>query len=120
MAGTLPNVGEVTPNLNNDGHDGSLAAADTWLQGWLPHIMAGPDYRSGRLAIVITADEDDHNQGNTVLTTVVHPSQHSHVVRSALTHYSLTNVLAQVGHGPCIANGCTAPNFADAFGLMIG
>ena len=35
--------------------------------------MAGPDYRSGRLVIVVTGDEDNGSQGNKVLTVVIHP-----------------------------------------------
>lgn len=118
-AGTLPNIGEVVPNLNDDAHDGTLATADAWLKDWLAQIMTSPDYKSGHLAIVITADEDDHNQGNTVLTTVIHPSQHNSVVTTNLTDYSLTGLLTQVGHAPCIANGCHAASFAAAFGLTV-
>ena len=120
VAGTLPNVGEVTPNLNDDAHDGSLATADAWLKGWLTLVYASPDWASGQLALVITADEDDHSQGNTVLTTVIHPSQHGHIVTRALTHYSLTTLLTRVGHAACIANGCGAASLAAAFGLPIG
>lgn len=119
-AGTLPNVGEVTPNLNNDAHDGTLSTADGWLKSWLTLIYASPDWASGHLAVIITADEDDRHQGNLVLTTVIHPSQHGHVVTTRLTHYSLTTLLTQVGHASCIRSGCTAPSFANAFGLTIG
>ena len=117
--GALPNVGEVTPNLANDGHDGSLATADAWLQAWLTLLYAGPDWKSGHLAIIVTADEDANNQGNQVLTTVIHPSQTGHVVTSALTHYSLTQLLSEVGHSNCVGSGCVAPSFAAAFGFTV-
>jgi acid phosphatase len=65
------------------------------------------------------ADEDASNQGNTVLTTVIHPSQNAHVVTTPLTHYSMTTLLTNVGHSACIRNGCAAPDFAGAFGLKI-
>jgi acid phosphatase len=119
VKGVLPDVGELTPNLDHDAHDGSLAAADTWLKGWLRLVYASPDWRSGHLAVVVTADEDDHNQGNKVLTTVIHPSQNGRVVTSPLSHYSLTGLLARVGHTTCIRNGCTAPSFASAFHLTV-
>lgn len=87
-AGTLPQVGLVVPDLCDDGHDCPGATADAWLKLWLPALMSGPDYRQGRLAILITFDEDDYHQGNTVLTTVVSPySRHTSSGR-ALTHYS--------------------------------
>ena len=118
-AGTLPNVGEVTPNLNNDAHDGTLATADTWMKNWFTQIYASPDWKSGHLAVIVTADEDASNQGNTVLTTVIHPSQNAHVVTTPLTHYSMTTLLSEVGHSACMRNGCAAANFAGAFGLTI-
>ena len=90
VAGTLPNAGMAVPNICNDAHDCALGTADSWLRTWLPQIMAGPDYTSGRLAIVVTADEDDHSSGNKVLTVVMHNGTSPRVVSSALNHYSLT------------------------------
>ena len=58
-AGTLPNVGLITPNLMHDGHDGTLAQADAWLRDWMPVLMSGPDWRAGRLAIVVVFDEGE-------------------------------------------------------------
>ncbi len=117
--GTLPAVGEVTPNIVHDAHDGTLAAADTWLKGWLPGSTPVPDWKAGRLVVIVTADEDDYNQGNTVLTTVIHPSQHAHVVSTPLTHYSLSKLMSSVGHAACIRNACPAPMFAKAFALPL-
>src|SRR4051794_350555 len=117
LNGTLPNVGEVTPNLDNDAHDGSLLAADNWIKAWTEQIFASPDWKSGRLAIIITADEDDGSQGNKVLTTVVHPSQDHHVVSTALTHYSWTKAMSDIAKAPCLGASCQAPNAATAFGL---
>jgi phosphatidylinositol-3-phosphatase len=118
--GALPTVGMVTPNLQHDAHDGTLAAADSWLKNWLTLIYASPDWQAGRLAVVVTTDEDDGSQNNTVLTVVLHPSQAGQVVSNALNHYSLTGLLTQVAHAPCIRKGCRAANFAAAFGLPIG
>lgn len=115
--GALPVVGEVTPNLNNDAHDGSLATADNWLKAWLTLIYASPDWKSGRLAVIVTADEDANNQGNLVLTSVLHPSLSGKVVTTALNHYSLTRALTDLAGAPCIRNGCTAPSLLAAFGL---
>ena len=111
-----------TKNICNDAHDCSLATADTWLKGWLPKIMAGADFKSGNLAVVVTADEDDRNSGNKVLTTVLHPSlDGAHkVVSSPLTHYSLTAFYDDVIGAPRLRNAANAPPMADAFGLATG
>ena len=121
VAGTLPNVGLVVPNLDNDAHDGTLSTADTWLQRWLPQIIASPDFQSGRLAVVVTADEDNGTATNKVLTVVLHRSlDGAHkVVTTALNHYSWTRLQTQVSRAPCIRTGCTAPDMAAAFGLPL-
>lgn len=117
-AGKLPNAGMVIPNLCHDAHDCSLAAADRWFKSRMTAIMAGPDWKSGRLAVVLTADEDDRSSGNRVLTVVAHRSQHSHVVTTSLTHYSLTRLYSQVlGRTTYLRSAASAPNAGRAFGL---
>jgi phosphatidylinositol-3-phosphatase len=115
--GRLPNAGMVVPNLCHDAHDCSLSAADAWLRARLTRVWQGPDWRSGHLAVVVTADEDDHSQGNKVLTVVVHPSQHSRVVRRRLTHYSLTRLYDDVLGVRHLGRGVTARSMTRAFHL---
>jgi acid phosphatase len=117
--GRLPNVGMVVPNLDHDAHDGSLAVADAWFKKQMAKVLAGPDWRSGRLAVVLTADEDDHNQDNTVLTVVIHRSQQHRVVTTGLTHYSLTRLYDEIAGLPYLRNAATAPSMAEAFALPI-
>jgi acid phosphatase len=118
--GNLPNVGYVTPNLCNDAHDCSLGTADNWLKGWLDLIYTSPDFKSGHLAVIVTADEDDMTSVNLILTVVIHPSQRAHVVSTALTHYSWTRLMTDLTRAPCIRSGCTAANMATAFALPLG
>ncbi len=117
--GNLPNVGMVIPNLCNDAHDCPLSTADAWFQGWMTKIFAGPDWNSGHLAVILTADEDDKSAKNTVLTVAIHPSQSANVVTSPLTHYSLTRFLEDVSGSPYLVNARTAPSMTKAFGLPL-
>jgi phosphatidylinositol-3-phosphatase len=121
-AGTLPNAGYWIPDLCDDAHDCSLTTADNYLKSWMPQIMAGPDYTSGRLAIVITADEDDSNSGNVVLTAVIHRSlDGSHkVVTSALNHYSLLRMYDRVLGASLLRKASTASDMTAAFALPVG
>jgi acid phosphatase len=118
-AGRLPRVGMVVPNLRHDAHNGSLGTADAWFRTQMTKVFAGPDWRSGRLAVVLTADEDDRTQDNTVLTVVIHPSQQQHVVSTPLTHYSLTRLYEDVAGTSYLDNAATAPSLASAFGLPL-
>jgi Phosphoesterase family len=118
-AGALPRVGMVIPDLKHDAHDGTLKQADAWFRSIMSTVLAGPDWKSGHLAVVLTADEDDHAHGNRVLTVVVHPSQRHHVVRRALNHYSLTRLYDEVAHLPYLHHARTATSMARAFGLPV-
>jgi hypothetical protein len=61
---TTPNYSMITPNLCNDGHDaqcpdgstGGLTAANTWLQTWVPKILASPAFKKDGL-LMVTFDE---------------------------------------------------------------
>jgi hypothetical protein len=117
VAGALPNIGQVTPNLENDAHDGTLPTADAWIKQWMQLILASPDWKSGRLAVIITADEDDGSQGNTVLTVVIHPSQHHHVVDAELSHYSWTRLMTDLAGAHCLGEACSATDARAAFHL---
>jgi phosphatidylinositol-3-phosphatase len=117
--GTLPNAGLLIPSLCDDAHSCSLATADSWLRSRMAEVFAGPDWRAGRLAVVVTGDEDDHSQGNKVLTLVVHPSQHGNIVTSPLTHYSLSALFSQVTGTAPLREARAAPSMARAFHLPL-
>lgn len=118
-AGQLPDAGMVIPDMCNDAHDCGLSTADTWIRGLMSKVFAGPDWKSGRLAVVLTADEDDHNQDNKVLTVVIHPSQHHHVVGRRLDHFSLTRLYEDVLGVPHLSHAGAAASMSRAFGLPL-
>ncbi len=111
----LPDVGFLIPNLDHDAHDGSLATADSWLEQQLTPVLEGADFTSGKLVVVVTADEDDKHSGNVVLTSVLTPRISHRVVNTPLTHYSLTRFIDQVLGAPPLKNGATAPDLRVAF-----
>jgi acid phosphatase len=104
--GSLPTVGMITPNLDHDGHNGTLAQADAWLQGWISVLMSGPDWRTGRLAIVVVFDEGETTHGI------------SGVKMSApVNHYSLTRLLDQFIGAPPLRQASRAASVTSPFGL---
>ncbi|WP_139230064.1 alkaline phosphatase family protein [Nocardioides terrae] len=119
-AGSLPNVGFVIPDIVDDAHDGTLAQADAWISRQIGRLTAGPDWRAGRLAIVVTADEDDSRSGNKVLTVVATKDQPRRAVATPLDHYSLTGFLEDVLHVRHLRHARTAPSLAQAFGVKVG
>jgi acid phosphatase len=117
--GRLPAAGMVVPNLCNDAHDCSLTVADRWLKKKVGLAMSGPDFKKGRLAIVVTADEDDRSQGNTVLTILAHHSVRHVVTHARLTHFSLCRLYTQVLGVSPLRQAAHAPSMAHAFGLRL-
>ena len=116
-SGELPTIGMIVPNTCNDAHDCDLGRADDWIQRVVSHIRSGPDWESGRLALVVTADEDDHNQRNHVLTVVVHPALRHKVVERDLDHYSLARSLFDVAGVSPLGEASEAPSLLEEFGL---
>jgi acid phosphatase len=109
--GTLPTVGLITPNLVNDAHDGTLAQADAWLRLWMPVLMSGPDWRRGRLAIVVTFDEGD--PVNRVPFVLLAPGVSGAVLTQPADHYSLTRLIDEVIGAQPLRQAASAPSIAQ-------
>jgi acid phosphatase len=116
-AGTLPTFGLLIPDLCNDAHDCSLSTADKWLNGWLRPLLAGQDFRSGRLAIVVTFDEDHHDANNNILTAVLDRQLHGRKVTARLDHNSLSHSVSQLVGAPPLRDAAGASDLLGAFGL---
>jgi hypothetical protein len=115
--GRLPSVGLVVPNLCHDAHDCSLRTADTWLRQWVPLLQSGPDWRTGRLAVVITFDEVEGSGTGTLLTVVLAPQLSHKVVATRLDHYSWCRWMTDaVGAAP-LRSAAGATSLGRAFGL---
>jgi hypothetical protein len=117
VAGTLPTIGMVTPNLCHDAHNCSLAKADHWLKGWIKVIRHGADWTSGRLAVVVTFDENDGSKPNQVLTTVLSRSTHHVTSATRLSHYSWTRYAESLIGARLLGHARKAHSLGHAFGL---
>ena len=118
--GSLPTFSTVTPNLDNDMHDGSVQQADSWLAGWIPQIVASTDYQSGHLTIVIVWDEGsgDGDVPSTVAMIVMSPYVVPGTKSSTyFTHYSLLGAAEGVAGVPLVGGAVAANNLRTAFGF---
>jgi acid phosphatase len=118
-ANALPNAGMLVPNQANDAHNGTLATADNWLKARLPTVLASSDFKSGRLTVIVTFDEDDRNTtSNHVYTVVLNAAlagKHK-VVTTSLNHYSITGYYEHVLGVPLHRKA--KAGFNKAFGLL--
>jgi len=115
--GTLPNVGLITPNLIDDAHDGTLADADNFLRSWIPVLMSGPDWKAGRLAIVVVFDEGETTEQ--VPAVFIAPGLSGVVLRLALNHYSLTGMIDQVIGAAALRHAVVTPGVAGLLRLHL-
>jgi acid phosphatase len=115
-AGALPDIGLITPNLLHDGHDGTPAQADAWLKSWIPVLMSGPDWQSGRLAIVVVFDEGETTEQ--VPFVVMAPGLSDVKVSGSANHYALTRFIDEVIGAPPLRHASGAVNLAAALGAI--
>ncbi|MCU1588240.1 MAG: phosphoesterase [Frankiales bacterium] len=116
-AGRLPNVGMLVPDACDDAHDCSLSQADAYLRDVMHAVFAGPDWRAGRLAVVVTFDEDESHGSGLVLTAVIAPSLHAAKVSAALSHLAWCRWMTDLVRGPALREAARAPSLGKAFGL---
>jgi hypothetical protein len=109
----------VTPNVCHDMHDCSVATGDAWLKGFVPKVLASPQYRAGRTAVFVTWDEDDHSSANHVATLVLAPSvKRGMKAGAAFDHYSLLRTTEQLlGLKRFLGRAATATSMRTAFNL---
>ena len=107
----------LVPDVCHDAHDCPLAQADAWISDQLGMVLEGPDFRAGRLAVVITADEDDGSDNNRILTVVAHPGLEHAVVHERLSHYSMSRAYAEVAGVQPLRRAADATSLLQAFGL---
>jgi hypothetical protein len=120
--GVLPAYSYVSPDACHDMHgapgcSGDLVAAgDRWLQSWLPKIMAGPDYRAGRLTVIITWDEGT-SSSNHIPTIVVAPTLRHVSASTPLTHCSTLRFTEEQLRLPLLGCAAQATSLGRAFGI---
>lgn len=96
-AGQLPDFSFVTPNTQDDAHDGTLAQADTWLQANIGPLLADPQFQQNGLLIIVfdeAATSDSTNGGGHVAFVAVGPLVKKGFQSSAL--YQHQNLLALI------------------------
>jgi phosphatidylinositol-3-phosphatase len=90
----LPTVSFVIPNMISDMHDGSIKDGDDWLrQNMDPYIRWAMTHNS---MFVLTFDEDDHNEGNRILTILIGPMIKPGTYNQTTSHYGLLRTLEEM------------------------
>ena len=116
----LPQYSFITPNVDNDGHDGTLAAADSWLQSNIAPLIASTTFKNGGL-LVITFDEGqnsdvDHGGGQVATLIISSNAKSNYQSQTLYQHQSaLRLMLAASGVNNFPGQAASAADMAEFF-----
>jgi phospholipase C len=80
-SGTLPDYAFITPDLDHDMHDGTVAEGDAWLASEVPRILATNAYQQGGVLFLLW--DEGANSGDTPPFIAVSPNTAPGTVSSA-------------------------------------
>lgn len=118
LAGTVPRLAWITPDLCNDGHDCSTAVADQWLAQTIPKILGTSAWQQNGL-LLITWDEGE-DSANHVLTLVIHPNPILHTSANLYDHYSLLATIEDRLGVPRLGMAANANSMTDLLASAAG
>jgi hypothetical protein len=106
----------VTPNLNDDAHNGSLSGADAWLKRVVPQMMNQGSYTDGSTLIEIVFDEGSSGN-NHVSLVLINPALRGKTLTSAYNHYSLLRLNEELLGQSLLGSAAHATDMRSVLGL---
>jgi phosphatidylinositol-3-phosphatase len=111
---SLPTVAFVTPNLDDDMHDGSIAAGDTWLYQNLSQYATWA--KANNSLLILTWDEDDNTSRNQIPTVIYGANVRPGAYGETISHYNVLSTLEQMYGLPKLGYATRAPAITDIWG----
>jgi acid phosphatase len=116
----LPQYSFIAPDVNNDAHDGTLAAADSWLHSNIAPLIGSTTFQNGGL-LIITFDESEdsdveHGGGHVATLIISSKSKSKYQSQTEYQHQSTLRLVLQasgVGSFPGLA--ASAPDMTEFF-----
>lgn len=123
-ANAVPRYAFITPNLDNDMHDGSVAAGDAWLAREVPKILGSDAFNNGGVLFLLWDEGSGTlSKGDDPPFIVVSPHAKAGYVSS--TEYDTSSYLKTVQQIlgleelPCDAAGADVPAMDDVFDVPL-
>ena len=111
---SLPTVAFVTPNLDNDMHDGSIAQGDAWLYRNLSQYAEWA--KANNSLLILTWDEDDNASRNQIPTVIYGAHVRPGTYTETISHYNVLSTLEQMYGLPKLGFATRAPAITDIWG----
>jgi hypothetical protein len=104
-------VSFVIPNFNDDMHDGTIAAGDTWLQTNLGGYVQWAQTHNSLL--IITWDHDGGTPADQVATLFAGPMVRAGYYGQTINHYNMLRTVEDMYGLPYLANDASAASIAN-------
>lgn len=113
---SLPQYAMYVPNLNDDGHDTSVATADAWLRRRFGPLLDDPRFTDGTL-LVVTFDEGRNSGPNIVYCALYGAGIRTGAVSEVhYDHYALLRTIEEILHlGTLNRQDASAPVISDVW-----
>jgi phospholipase C len=119
--GAIPRYAFITPNLDNDMHDGSIALGDSWLAREVPKLLATDAYKNGGV-IFLMWDEGGGSPASDdppflAISPNVAPGMHSQVDYDTSSYLKTVQDVLALTPLPCAAaaDRTTVTSMTDLF-----
>ncbi len=117
----LPNYGFIVPNNLDNGHDGTLATADSWLKTNIAPLIASSEFQQDGILIVLfdeAATSDTTHGGGHVYAAMIGPNVKKGAQSATLYQHesTLNTMLTALGLTSFPGAAATAPSMSDLFG----
>jgi phosphatidylinositol-3-phosphatase len=110
----LPTVSLVIPNLDDDMHDGSIAAGDAWLYQNLSQYASWA--RANNSLLILTWDEDDNTPRNQIPTVIYGANVRPGSYNEPISHYNVLSTLEEMYGLAKLGYATRAPAITDIWG----
>jgi phospholipase C len=121
-ANALPRYAFITPNLDNDMHDGSVQQGDTWLSNELPKIMATAAFKNGGVIFLLWDEGSSGSLGGAgddppfiAISPMAKPGYVSTVAYDTTSYLATVEKILGVDLVPCAKNAAAVTPMEDLF-----
>ena len=107
----------ITPNLNDDMHDGTVQQGDAWLKANLAPILASTWFTGFTSTVIVTMDEGDSGGANQIPTVVIsHAAAGKGAVTTLVNHYAMLRAIEEAYGLTLLGAAVKAPDVLSLFG----
>jgi phospholipase C len=115
----LPRYVFITPNLDDDMHDGSIAQGDAWLARELPKLLADPAFTDGGVLFLLWDEGGGTPTGDDPPFIAISPNARrgfvSHAAYDTSSYLKTVENMLGLAELPCSPRADAVPSMSDLF-----